>query len=235
MEKFKANRNEITGQWLLDGAEPDEVTYSNICQMLKDNHAFKFARYGDGEWNCIFNKAGQNCDGHSYFPELGASLRRVVLSEPKYMVGIQPLSLSYARADQVKEFCRGLNINWVNADVLHSASIDGKLDKFINALSGRYIILVGPLHLSRFFANCVHILIPSVNCWTEYEKTRQQIEFHCDGVDNAVVLLAASMMSEVLIDDFADHPHTFIDIGSVLDPYCNVFSRTYHYKLNLKK
>jgi hypothetical protein len=48
-----------------------------------------------------------------------------------------------------------------------------------------------------------------------------------------VVLLAASMMSEVLIDDFADHHHTFIDIGSVLDPYCGIKSRRYHHKLKL--
>jgi hypothetical protein len=233
MEKVKAYRDETTGRWFMDGVEDEKITYAKMIDDLKSHKAFKFARYGDGEWNCIFNKAGHNCDGHQYFTALGASLRRVILSEPKYIVGMQPLSMSYERSEQIKQLCTGLKINWVNADVLHNASIDRVLDKFLFALQGRYIILVGPTHLYNFFENCVHIAIPSVNCWLEYENIRQQIEFHTDGVNNAVVLLAASMMSEVLIDDFADTHHTFIDVGSVLDPYCNVRSRRYHHKLKI--
>lgn len=233
MQNFSASRNDLTGRWTLDGVEPDGMTYSKIVDLLKSQKPFKFSRFGDGEWNCIFNKAGQNCDGHKYFPELGASLRRVILSEPEYLVGIQPLSMSYERTDQIKDFCKGLKINWVNADVLHNASIDGKLDQFVNALKGRYIVLVGPVHLANFFVNGVHIIIPNQNCWLEYENIRQQIEFHIEGVNNAVVLLAASMMAEVLLDDFSDYHHTFIDIGSVFDPYCGVKSRRYHHKLKI--
>lgn len=233
MDKLVAHRNEITGQWSLEGVPHWADTYREIIDNLKSHKAFKFSRFGDGEWNCILGKQGQNCDGHKYFPELGAALRRVVLSEPKYIVGMQPLSMSYERSEQIKEFCNGLKINWVNADVLHNASIDGRLGDFINAISGRYIILVGPVHLNRFFSHSVHLVTLPQNCWLEYENIRQQIEFHIDGVDNAVVLLAASMMSEVLIDDFADHPHTFVDIGSVLDPYCGVKSRRYHHKLKI--
>jgi hypothetical protein len=233
MENFRAYKNEHTGRWFLEGVEPEQDTYHRICHMLIHRKSFSFARYGDGEWNCMLNKPGQNCDGHKYFPDLGANLRRVILSEPKYMVGMQPMSMAYEKTNEIKEFCTGLNINWVNADVLHSASIDGNLDQFINALKGRYIVLVGPSHLSKFFIGCVHLLVPPVNCWLEYENIRQQIEFHIDGVNNAVVLLAASMMSEVLIDDFADLHHTFIDIGSVLDPYCGVKSRRYHHKLKV--
>src|SRR5688572_16855890 len=233
MDRIKAHRDETTGRWFMEGVEDEGVTYSKMLDDLKSNKVFKFARYGDGEWNCIFNKPGQNCDGHKYFSSLGDSLRRVVLSEPKYTVGMQPLSMSYERSEQIREFCRGLNIKWVNADVLHSASIDGKIDKFIHAIEGRYIIVVGPPHLAGFFSYGVHIVIPSVDCWLSYQEVKQQIEFHIDGCVNAVVLLAASMMSEVLIDDFSEFNHTFIDIGSVLDPYCGIMSRRYHRKLKV--
>lgn len=233
MDNIKAYREEATGRWFMDGVEDDKLTYAKILDDIKSHTSFKFSRFGDGEWNCIFNKVGSNCDGHKYFPDLGESLRRVIISEPKYMVGMQPLSMSYERTEQIKEFCRGLNINWVNADVLHNASIDGRLGDFINAISGRYIILVGPPHLAAFFAHCVHLVTPLQNCWLEYENIRQQLEFHIDGVNNAVVLFAASMMSEVLIDDFADQSHTLIDIGSVLDPYVGVKSRKYHHKLKV--
>jgi hypothetical protein len=232
MDNITAHRDEKTGRWFMDGVEDEKITYARMIDDLKSHRSFKFSRFGDGEWNCIFNKLGQNCDGHKYFPDLGESLRRVLLSEPKYRVGIQPLSMSYERTEQIKEFCRGLQIDWVNADVLHSASIDGELGQFVNALHGRYIVLVGPFHLSSYF-DCVHITIPYVDCWKKYDHIREQIEFHIDGVNNAVVLFAASMMSEVLIDDFADHPHTFIDVGSVFDPYVGVKSRKYHHKLKV--
>ena len=231
MENFKASRDEVTGMWELSGVPHWEKTYSNFVEDLKANKAFKFSRFGDGEWNCIFNKVGQNVDGHKYFPDLGNALRRVILSKPEYILGMQPLSMSYDRSEQIKEFCRNMDIKWVNADVLHNASITKQLNKFLSALQGRYVILVGPAHLSSFFPECVHIVTLPVDCWLEYKAIRQQIEFHIDGVNNAVVLFAASMMANVLVDDFADRPHTFIDIGSVLDPYCNIFSRRYHHKL----
>ena len=233
MENIKVSRDENTGRWSMEGVEPEEATFERVCRMLKEKKAFKFARFGDGEWNCILGKKGQNCDGHQYFPDLGSNLKRIILSEPEYLVGLQPLSMSYERSNDVRALCEGLNIEWVNADILHNASIDGKLHEFINALAGRYLIVVGPIHLSGFFSNCVHIVIPRDNCWLEYEQVRQQIDFHVDGINNAVVLLAASMMSEVIIDAFAEHHHTFIDIGSVLDPYVGIKSRRYHHKLKL--
>ena len=219
-------RDENTGRWSVKGLEPSEVTYMRICANLNSRTEFKFARYGDGEFNCMFGKPGRNCDLHEYFPDMGTRLMKSLL-RANYMVGIQPLALTLYR-ERIVPLITGLDV--YNSDALHNASIDGCLNMFTNALEGRYVILVGPVHLSTFDAG-VHIIIPSVNCWTEYENIRQQIAFHIDGVNNAVVLLAASMMSEVLIDDFADEPHTFIDIGSVLDPYFGVKSRRYHHKL----
>jgi hypothetical protein len=231
MGKLKAYRNEETGRWFLDGVEDEKLTYARMLDSLKNNTAFKFARYGDGEIYCMNGKSGANCDGHVYFPDLGNSLRQAIQDQPRYMVGIQPLSVSHLPEDVENYFGKFKNL--YNADVLHNASIDGEIIKFINAISGRYIILVGPPHLASLFNNCVHIVLPSVNCWTEYQAIKQQIEFHLDGVNNAVVLLAASMMSEVIIDHFEDALHTFIDVGSVFDPYCGVKSRKYHHKLKV--
>jgi hypothetical protein len=231
MENLKAYRDDSTGRWTLEGVEPEEETFKRMINLLKSNKSFKFARYGDGEINCMNGKVGMNCDQHIYFPDLGTALKETVKQEPEYIVGIQPLSVSHLSESVSKYF--GKFSNLVNADVLHNTSIDGNLDKFISALEGRYVILVGPPHLSDFFYDCVHIVIPPLNCWLEYENVRQQIEFHIDGVNNAVVLLCASMSSEVLIHHFKDYPHTFIDVGSVLDPYCNVKSRRYHHKLKV--
>lgn len=219
------------GIWNITGLEHWTETYSNMVDSLKNGKAFKFARYGDGEIYCMKGKNGKNCDNHTYFPELGAALRQSVTEEPGYMVGIQPLSISHIPGDVDSFF--GHFKRLYNADTLHNASIDGILKQFMRALDGRYVILVGPTHLDSLFHSCVHIVTVPVNCWLQYEAIRQQIEFHIDGVNNAVVLLAASMMSEVLISNFDDYPHTFIDCGSVFDPYTGVNSRKYHHKLKI--
>lgn len=218
-----------TGIWNITNLEHWTVTYTTILDNLKDNKAFKFSRYGDGEIYCMKGKHGGNCDNHSYFPDMGAALRQSITEIPNFMVGIQPLSVSHLSED-VQNYFGHINTLY-NADVLHNASIDGQLEKFIHALEPRYVVLVGPAHLAGLFPSCVHIVIPSLNCWLQYEHVRQQIEFHIDGINNAVVLLCASMMSEVIISRFEDYPHTFIDCGSVFDPYCGVKSRKYHYKL----
>lgn len=226
---MQAIKDEETGIWDITNIEPWIVTYMNMVDNLKVNKPFKFARYGDGEIYCMKGKHGGNCDNHSYFPDLGSALRQSITEEPSYMVGIQPLSVSHLKPDVLDYF--GHFKKLYNADILHNASIAGQLGTFFHALESRYVVLVGPAHLAGLFPECVHIVVPSLNCWLEFEHIRQQIEFHIDGINNAVVLLCASMMSEVIISRFEDYPHTFIDCGSVFDPYAGVKSRKYHHKL----
>lgn len=228
MEKYRAFRDEQTGRWTVEGLPPSELTFEHLCTMLQANIPFKFARYGDGEFNCMFGKQGRNTDLHEYFPDMGRRLMKALVNA-NYLVGIQPLALTLY-PEKIEPFLTDKQL--CNADVLHNASIDKQLSTFKDALKGKYIIVVGPAHLASLFDG-VHIIIPSINCWTEYENVRQQIAFHIDGINNAVVILCASMMSEVLIDDFADEHHTFIDAGSVFDPYCGVKSRRYHHKLGI--
>lgn len=208
------------------------MSYDEILSKIKERKAFSFSRWGDGEFNAIFGDKGKNCDGHQYFPDLGARLHKILVSGPSYYLGLQPISMSkqYKNYDRLQVFTKLLGINWVDADVLHNASAEKRLFQFIEALQGRYLVVVGPVHLSKIF-ECVHIVTLPVNCWLNYQQVKNELHFHLDGVNNAVVLFSASMMSNVLIDDFSDSHHTLIDTGSVFDPYCGVFSRGYHYNL----
>jgi hypothetical protein len=231
---MEAYRNESTGRWTLEGVEPSEKTFDTICQKLRDKENFKFARYGDGEFLCMSGKVGKNCDGHEYFPELGMALNDAFYSDPEYMVGIQPLSVHgglYQRA--IKDQPGPKNI--YDADVLHSASIDGRLELLFDVLQIRDVLLVGAEHMIDFALNDQNrwwpILIPSKNCWRMYEQTIYQIKL--DLSHNSVVLLCASMMSEVIINHLKDCDCTIIDCGSVFDPYAGKLSRSYHHKLKL--
>jgi len=227
---MKAYRDEVTGRWHSD--LPD--VFDLICDKLRKGEPFSFSRYGDGEFNCIYGKPGANCDGHEYFPDMGERLRKIVESKPKYMMGIQPLTVASERWTQIEKDFPG--IDWVDADSIHNASIDGRLFLLFDELRKYHVTLIGPQHLSGFIQpqfNWEHMFIPSVDCWNYYDIAHSFLDIVTLRRFHTVVLLCASMMSEVLIDDFSDSGHTFIDMGSVLDPYVGVKSRRYHHKLNI--
>jgi hypothetical protein len=205
------------------------LSFEEICQMIKEETPFKFARYGDGEIYCMEGRKGTNCDKHEYFPDLGQRLKET-LKDPDYYIGIQNLLITHLK-DKLIKYLSHLKI--YNGDVLHRASIAGKMDEFFKAVQGRYIILVGPPHLAGLF-DCVHIVTLPVNCWNKYKKVKADLGFHLMGVKNPLVIFCASMMSGVLIHDFRNVEATMIDCGSVFDPYVGVKSRTYHHKLNVK-
>src|SRR5690606_31949773 len=162
-------------------------------------------------------------------PDMGKRLREALESKPNYIVGLQPITLAFERWPQIqKEFP---DIQWVDADSIHNASIDGRLEEMFRAICEEDVILVGPAHLKplQYKYEYDFMEIPSVNCWQQYEYVVHSLMDR----KKAIVLLCASMMSEVIIDEFRYSSMTFIDMGSVLDPYCGVKSRRYHHKLAL--
>lgn len=220
---MEAIKNELTGRWTILGMEPSSLTYERFINYLTYGYNFKFARYGDGEFNAIFGKKGHNCDGHEYFPDLGERLRASF--SKNIFTGIQPLTLTLPYAKEALKLLEGCNL--VNADAIHNASIDGELHRLMDALKGRDVVCVGPAHLLPLFDQM--IVVPDKNCWLNYEKVKNHLEIliHSD----KIVVLCASMMSEILIKDFEDEDITMIDVGSALDPLVGKLSRRYHHKL----
>jgi len=214
----------------MDELTINTLSFEDICQMIKEETPFKFARYGDGEVYCMEGRQGANCDKHQYFPDLGERLKES-LKDPKYYIGIQNLLVSHLKDRLIKYFS---HLKIYNGDIIHRASIAGKMEHFFKAIESRYTILVGPAHLAPLIKNCVHIVIPSQDCWLQYKKVKKDLAFHLNGVNNPLVLLCASMMAEVLIHEFRDADATIIDCGSVFDPYVGIKSRTYHHKLDIK-
>lgn len=222
---MEAIKNEITGRWSIPGIEPSEVTFQRMINYLHYDYNFKFSRFGDGEFNAIFGKKGQNCDGHQYFPDLGERLKTSFSKNA--LTGIQPLTLTLPYAKDALKMMEGCEI--VNADAIHNASIDGQLNRLLRVFERRSVVCVGPIHLAGLFDQI--IVIPDKNCWLSYEKIKSNIELFMER--DKVIVLCASMMSEVLIKDFEDEDVTMIDCGSVFSPYVGVKSRSYHYKLKI--
>lgn len=215
----------------------DNLDFEKICSKLKNKENFTFSRIAsDGELNCIFQKEGQNCDKHPYHKDMGDKLRSIINTPQRYYLGLQSLAYNQ-RKDQIDEIATRMNHRWCNADILHHASINGDFEKMMTALEGRDIIFVAPKRLEglkdvfpEVFGYYKHILIPDVNCWSEYEHVKQSIRRSIHKKD-MVILYCASMMTKVLIDNiFEQHLETItqIDCGSVFEPYVGVSNRTYH-------
>lgn len=203
--------------------------FDEIISKLGDETPFAFSRFGDGEFGAIFGVGEANCDGHPYFPDLGRRLKSIVESNPSYMMGLQPLAVLHHGICNILQLAG--ERNWVLADSLHRASVEARLGELFEALSDRDVTLVGPEHLRMLserhgWALC---LIPERKCWTEYESVLGRLKESL-ATSGGVVLFCASMMSNVLIDDLhAIKPgNTYIDAGSVLDPFAGVETRDYH-------
>lgn len=229
----------------------DKLTYESLVEKLIEREYFSFTRYGDGEWNAMLGcDRPHNCDGHEYFPDLGKRLIKCLQSDPKYYLGIQSLAMRQ-RGDEITQwvnnYCSQKIDTWSNADILHHASIKGKLPQFfsvINAASDD-IILTAPEYLIPIrnkISYGTFITVPEKNCWLHYDRLISDIAYGiktaCKQSKYVVVLLVASMPANVLVHDlysvFGDRA-TILDIGSVLDPFVGKNTRTYHSKEEFRK
>lgn len=211
----------------------NEFSFDIMLQMIRDNKPFSYARYGDGEWNAILQKkpGGRNCDGHEYFPDLGLELRRILESRPSYYLGLQRLASEQNAGNKEFDWLVALN-KWTDNEIMHRASIKGRLKEFIDLFETKNVIIVGndsfyslPFHVDAL------IEIPTKDCWKSFSSIKRQIGELIEGGE--LVLYCASMMSEILIDEFKDCMITQIDCGSVFDPYVGIKSRSYHKNLLL--
>jgi len=210
--------------------------YHEFLEKLKANEPFSFSRWGDGEWNAIFGKNGQNCDGHKYFEDMGAQLSAIVQGSPEYYMGMQNLAMTI-RGDAINAFNADLGIEWIDADCFHKASIKGFFDTFFEAIKDREVIMVAPERLKSLYNDMQFrgfVEVPLVDCWHEKDATLNMI--NSMPFKDAVILFCAGMPTNVMIDElYQEHGKecTFLDMGSVFDPYCGYSTRSYHKKLEI--
>lgn len=206
--------------------------YREICHKLREGEPFKFSRWGDGEWGCMFGWQGKNRDGNEYLPELRAELLEIIRSEPDYYIGIQPgvlVEVGRGYVPDLREFAMqtlfGLNLNTVWGDVLHWASEFGHLRKFIDALNKRNVVIIGAGYFRELpYKNIVTPVIDSY--WANDLILEDAHEYGT----SAVFLVANAMNSNVIIDRLPDEV-TAIDIGSVFDPYLGKPRATYQHNI----
>lgn len=204
-----------------------------IDPLLMDD-PYSFSRFGDGEWNAIFRKSGANCDGHEYFPEMGARLEQAILNPEPYRYGIQNLALR-TQGFEIKELTSHVHIPWWNADVFHKAFAKGQMGHMVQALKTKKVCLVGPAYLKddrlKFLRTGSMIEVPGQNCYTANDEVINQIIKKAVNNTADVFAFSASMMANVAIHELfsiVGHDKWLIDFGSVWDPCVDNPTRQVH-------
>ncbi len=216
---------------------PDGWDYAGMLGALRARRRFAYTRYCDGEWNAIFGRVGKNCDGHTYFPDMGRALLEAFRPEPAagYHVGLLASLLREGRwwasgRTIALERERPLG-SWCDAMILHRAGMRGELGRFFEALRGRPLAVVGNRHLAKMRpwlgGGFDHIVVPERDCWGVRERVLPEILRAARSP--GVVLLACSMPARVWIRRAweAGGEASLIDVGAVFDPYVGIMSRGY--------
>jgi hypothetical protein len=221
-----------------------EVPLEWFLERIRAREALTLTRWGDGEWSCVIPElAGSrpnNSDGHRFFPELGEELRGLLLARPAYLLGMAPHVLS-TFGEQIGSFLaeHALNeLDWIDARPFHRASMHGKLNPFIDAITQAPLIVVGPAHLraiAQALGAAAFVEVPLRDCYLQLDRIHVECEQALRGMPAGTFLsVSAGMPANVLIhrlhDTFGDR-YLLVDIGSLWDPYVGILSRNYMRKL----
>lgn len=207
--------------------------YDEILHNLENDINFHFVRYGDGEWGMILrNYVYKNLIkkwGNSLEP-FCEILKNIVDSKPKYYFGIQDLSYNNWK-DELDELTKDMNL--VRADIFHHRSQKNNIKKFFNTLSEKKnIILIGPHYLNEIkeFGIRHHIVTQQYHVWENIDKIEKEVSEYIDKNEekNLILIYCCSIVAKILIDKFSIKKITQIDLGSLLDPYVGMNSRSYH-------
>lgn len=196
---------------------------SDLINKIDSNTPFAFSRWGDGEWANVYKHDGQNCDGNIYYKDLGDALKNIVSHKQDYDMGTQTL-IKWS-AEQAQKFDQ----NWSDADVMHRASEQNKLQPLINCLQNQHVVYIGNESFNKLsFINDI-VEIPYNNVWLQRDTL---IEVLKESIDDTykVYCFSAGMATNVFIDELWKYSKTnaYIDVGSVFDPYVGRHTRNYH-------
>ena len=241
---------------LSENINKEYFSYPLLVEKVKNIENFTMVRYQDGEWTCMLKiepnftnkipKYGIEID------KLGDEMLKIIQSNPVYYVSVNAGTF-HERSALVWPYIKKLK-NLFVGEVFRRKSVEEGLDDFIEALSSRRVIVVGPSWfgpLKELF-NHVHIVSPYMNPKNKLEfigfkeeemikleqNVSEQINIYKD--ENPVILYSCAASAKIMSHNFYkkyENTITQIDMGAIWDPYCGKKTRPYHEKVlnRLKK
>ena len=203
------------------------------ADKISKGERFSFARYGNGEWDCIlklFHKTRSGSQGFSKDLRRALAASISVKHSGTYYHAMNPGFMERCRILPKAESWLARNatpLDWHKCTVFCNAGMKGRLFPLVKAMKQHHVVVVGPKWLKALpFAN-EFVPVRSRNCWQDANAIVAQLR----NLKNVVISFSAGPAAKVLIHRL--HPiigeHSWlIDLGSLWDPYCGVKSRRYH-------
>jgi len=207
------------------------MNYNELVLKIKDKDPFALSRWGDGEWLNIRKAPGTNCDGNIYYPDLGDYLEKIVNVKQDYYMGAQ----DYKKFNLLSDVEKYDKQSWIDADMLHKASMDGNLDSLITVLEEVEVVYIGNETLKDLSFVDTFVAIPAKNVWRFRERVIEVIKTTIT-TEHKTYLFSAGMATNVFIHELWNHNknNSYIDVGSVFDPYVGRNTRSYHKNLKIE-
>lgn len=216
-----------------------DLPLQNYIDRLKRDKYFAFLRYGDGEWNAILRKGGKAGRAQQNTEEFHRDSKLTFLEYcgiPGIYFGMQNNVLRIEKMrTAILRFLRENNteIRWVNADVFHYASRDGKLAPLIRVMREKKVVVIGPdflKGLQRVFQYRKFIKVAPKNCYSQKEAIINAVLVTQQELGQSVLYsFSVGPSAEVFIPSlFKKAPQNFfIDFGSMWDICCGRRTRKY--------
>lgn len=230
-----------------DSNEWSEAFFADMMQRIRKKDPFTLVRYGDGELTCIMHAkkggGGVNYDGDLYSAELGnmiqdSVMNPIIAENFFYALGEHCHQIGLVR-DLIRDKKWNASVKFQDAFVFVHAGIDGRLQELVDLVSENKSIFVAPEYLQTIpikFDGRITTL--DHNSFVDRNKIVEEIEALLNPDEHTIVLCALGMSAipilRTLYQKFGTR-HTFIDIGSVFDPYVeNGMFRSHFAKIKTK-
>jgi hypothetical protein len=217
-----------------------------VLRLIVESDSLALARFADGEASVLKNITVGNKDGWLYKKDKNLVFRRdlrhsLLCADKNYLYGLSCTCCDKENHDFLLDSVRAPLENLTFSNIWVNANFPRFSDRFLPAVkkSGKQVILCSGskariAELGRFIQVVDFIPIPG-NCVLYWEKYREQVrgllDLKATQYSNAIFLIAAGPMSEIIIHEMwqANQRNIYLDIGSTLDPLLfRRNSRGYH-------
>lgn len=213
---------------------------------IRSGKVYSAARYGDGEWLTIIQPSThrRNCDGHVMYPEMAAQFRKALKNRPKYFLGMQPYALKLM-GGQIRAWIAENNLwdlKWHVGDrlAMHTVNARGEFHRLTDVLREANVLMVGPSHLRKLkLRKVVNFLefidVPRTNAFLKLGRIGKAIRDAYSKLPKPLVIsISCGLPAGLLVDRLfpaLGHDAFLLDMGSVFDNHCSIFSRSYMRRL----
>jgi hypothetical protein len=211
---------------LFDKYMPEEPLFTELLiNHIQHNTPIIFAKFGDGEFSCMTQHRGSNCDNDAYTPALGNGL----VNSIQYFASLPNAYIGQWHTGHVASYLQSLTPNPIKFVDYHSIIFDKKnhdlkaeLIRTINKSSTKKIMIANELMVkAKSLLKLDDLVVVPMRRW--FDSSFDTILENCNRAigdcDRPLILTAAGMGAKVLIAKLHMlYPNgLFLDIGSAYD------------------